>query len=88
MNQGNKKESFLFFFTLILSLDFKLINPDRSFAKFEFVEKLCNMEKRNSTRYFILLYGSPLVIFREHQMGYIISWWISKFLGRAGFEPA
>ncbi|KAF1855887.1 hypothetical protein Lal_00032124 [Lupinus albus] len=24
----------------------------------------------------------------EQQIGYIISWWIGKLLGRAGFEPA
>ena len=36
MNQGNKKDSFL---TLTLSLDFKLTDPDRNFAKSEFVEK-------------------------------------------------
>jgi len=38
MNQGNKKDSFL---TLTLSLDFLLTDPDRSFAKSEFVEKIC-----------------------------------------------
>ena len=28
---------------------------------------------------FILPYPSPSVIFREQQMGYIISWWIANF---------
>lgn len=37
------------------------------------------MEKRHRTRDFNLMYGNPLVILREHQMGYIISGCIHKY---------
>ena len=37
------------------------------------------MEKRHRTQDYNLMYANPLVIFREHQMGYIISWWIRKY---------
>lgn len=36
----------------------------------------------------ILPYQGTLGISGEQQMGYIISWWIGKLWGRAGFEPA
>lgn len=37
---------------------------------------------------FILPYSSISVILGEQQIGDIMSWWIGKFVGRAGFEPA
>jgi len=44
------KQKSLFFFTLILSLDFILLNPDRNIGKSEFVDKICNMDKINNSR--------------------------------------
>ncbi|KAF1856153.1 hypothetical protein Lal_00033155 [Lupinus albus] len=40
------------------------------------------------TRSFRLDRASTSDISGEQQIGYIISWWIGKLLGRAGFEPA
>lgn len=49
--------------------------------------------EKKSARYlsyfiFFLPYPSTSAISGEQQMGYFISWWIGKLLGRAGFEPA
>ena len=85
----NKKDSFLFksfpkTFYLQTLIRIQIISKSR--------KKICNTEKRNSARhvsYFDSSVSEEISYFRRTTNGcYIISWWIGKFLGRAGFEPA
>lgn len=88
-NESRKQKKESFFFTFILFFDFILMDTVRNLAKSKLLEKIRNTEKRIGIyKIYILPYTSTLVIFRDQKMAYIIWWWITKFLGRAGFEPA
>lgn len=84
MKIKNKKSPFLF-----RLYTYRSWYESRPLARSEFVEKIRN--KINSGRDVADFYScvSKLIgHFRRTTNGYIISWWIGKLLGRAGFEPA
>ena len=86
-----KKKSFFFHFSLYFLLTDLDMNTDYQ-QDSNLWKEICNTEKKEKTldmfNIWILPYQSTSVISGELEMGYRISQWIGKFLGRAGFEPA
>lgn len=91
-----KSKSFFFFF----SFHFLIRDPDMKFdcqQNQNFWEQI-KIKKQNRANkaagiyqkilLFFYSFFKPKPDFLKNKWGYIISWWISEFLGRAGFEPA